>query len=353
MACRIQRDNGAVCFGTALASVSEMTDTPNDRLGELSGAVRESMHRFLDVYEPLRSELYRYCRYLTRSPWDAEDLAQDTLARAFVTLGRMGRAPENPRAWLFRVASNAWIDEMRRKRLPEAEAETRAWNEPRAPREAAATLIARLSPQERAAVVLKDVFDFTVEEIAETLSTTTGAVGAALHRGRRKVLAPEPEEHRVPAPGALNEFCDAFNARDLPRLTALLLDTATVEVVGVSTEYPSGKAGSGILSGMLFGSERLAEADTRGGIEARYIQGILPSPPRSEVRSLRGEALLLIWYDHTDGEAVRAINRIETEGARVCRILNYFFTPDFIADVCREIDVPYRLNGYRYWLSGC
>ena len=73
--------------------------------------------RFLETYEPLRSPLYRYCRYLTRSPWDAEDLAQDALARAFVTLARMnGQEPANPRAWLFRIASNLWIDATRRHR---------------------------------------------------------------------------------------------------------------------------------------------------------------------------------------------------------------------------------------------
>src|SRR5256885_13608045 len=83
---------------------------------DLPLAARRSWDRFLDTCEPLRSELYRYCRYLTRSPWDAEDLAQDTLARAFVTLARMGQEPANPRAWLFRVASNLWIDEMRRRR---------------------------------------------------------------------------------------------------------------------------------------------------------------------------------------------------------------------------------------------
>ena len=74
------------------------------------------MASFLDVYEPLRSELYRYCRHLTRSAWDAEDLAQDTMARAFATLGRMGQAPPNLRTWLFRVASNRWIDQMRKAR---------------------------------------------------------------------------------------------------------------------------------------------------------------------------------------------------------------------------------------------
>jgi RNA polymerase sigma-70 factor (ECF subfamily) len=72
----------------------------------LGGAVHASWRRFLDTYEPLRPDLYRYCRHLTRSPWDAEDMAQETLARAFVSLGIMTEPPKNPRAWLFRVASN-------------------------------------------------------------------------------------------------------------------------------------------------------------------------------------------------------------------------------------------------------
>jgi len=322
-------------------------------LSELSGSVQRSWHRFLDVYEPLRGELYRYCRYLTRSPWDAEDLAQDTMARAFVTLGCMGQAPPNPRAWLFRVASNLWIDQRRRMgEQPVVVLEEAISQEPRAPREAAGTLLVRLSPQERAAVVLKDVFDLTLDEIAEALSTTTGAVKAALHRGRGKLVEPAPAEPRVVTPGALDAFCEAFNARDLDRLTALLLDTATVEVVGVTTQYGPEAARNTVFPGMLYGSERLAQADTRGGIDPRYIQGALPSSPRGEVRIHRGEAILILWYAHTDGEAVRAVNRLEIDGDRVSRVRNYFFTADLIADVCRELDVPFRINGYRCCLSG-
>ena len=134
---------------------------------ELPHVVQSSWRDFLDTYEPLRSDLYRYCRHLTRSPWDAEDLAQDALARAFVTLGQMGHAPPNPRAWLFRVASNLWIDRTRRGKREEpltAEvAEAGASREPMAAREAAGTLLGQLSPQERAAVVLKDVFDLPLE----------------------------------------------------------------------------------------------------------------------------------------------------------------------------------------------
>ena len=328
--------------------------TPENPSSALPAAVQGSWQSFLQLYEPLRPDLYRYCRYLTRSPWDAEDLAQETLMRAFVTLGLLGHAPENPRAWLFKVASNGWIDQKRRQReLPEGDAEAVSTSEPRDAREAAGTLIGRLSPQERVAIVLKDVFDLGLDEIAEALSTTPGAVKTALHRGRGKLVDPEPSESRVPVAGALDAFCEAFNARDLARLTALLLDSATVEVVGVTTQYGPNAARNGVLHGMLHGSQRLAEADTRGGIEARYMQGVLPLPPRAELRVHRGVPLVLLWYSHTDGEAVRGINRLDSDGSRISHLRNYFFTPDFIAEVCRELDVPFRLNGYRYWLTGC
>ncbi len=321
---------------------------------ELPATVQGSWHRFLDTYEPLRTELYRYCRHLTRRPWDAEDLAQDTMARAFVTLGQMGQAPPNPRAWLFRVASNLWIDQMRRRReepVGEPAVGDARTPDPIAAREAAGTLLGQLSPQERAAVVLKDVFELSLEEIAHALATTTGAVKAALHRGRSKLVEPDTEEPRTPPPGAITDFCAAFNAGDLDRLTSLLLDTAAVEVVGATTQYGREAARRTVLYGMLFGVQRMATADQNGGIEPRFMQGVLPSPPRVEAREHRGEWILLHWYAHHDGESVRAVTRLEVDGDRVARLQNYFFTPDFVSDVCGELGVPFRANGYHWYLQ--
>lgn len=313
----------------------------------LASAVRGSWHEFLAAFEGLRPDLYRYCRHLTRSPWDAEDLAQDVLARAFVTLGKLGTAPPNPRAWLFRVASNAWIDQQRRPRdateIPAAASAV----DPRATREAAGTLIARLAPQERAAVVLKDVFDLPLEDIAEALATTTGAVKAALHRGRGKLLDEPLADDRVPTPAALDAFVTAFERRDLGAVTELLLDAAVVEVVGVTTEY--GKQGN-IAWGMMFGSEKLAIGV---GVAPPFVQGALADPPRREVRVHRGEPIVLAWYAHVDGEYVRAIDRVELAGDRVSRVRNYFFTPDVLAEVCGELGVPFRSNGYLFSLGGC
>ena len=43
----------------------------------------------------------------------------------------------------------------------------------------------------------------------------------------------------------------------------------------------------------------------------------------------------------------RAFTLVEAEGERLARVRNYFFTPDAIAELCRELGVPFRGNGYR------
>ena len=86
---------------------------------ELPDALRDELraawHRYLDLVAPLRPALHRYCRRLTGNLWDAEDLVQETLLRAFGTLGSLHQRVENPRAYLFRAATNVWIDTLRRR----------------------------------------------------------------------------------------------------------------------------------------------------------------------------------------------------------------------------------------------
>jgi RNA polymerase sigma-70 factor (ECF subfamily) len=313
--------------------------------------VQKSWHGFLETYEPLRPDLYRYCRHLTASPWDAEDLSQDTLARAFVTLAQLGQSPPNARAWLFRVASNLWIDRMRRRWREQPLAgevtETQVEGDPRSAREAAGTLLGQLAPKERAAVVLKDVFDCSLEEVADALSTTVGAVKAALHRARGKLVEPPPAEPSAPTPAVLDAFCAAFNAGDLERVTALLLDTGSVEVVGATVRYGQEEARRTVLQGMLFGVQRMARL-AADALDPRYA-GVIPSAPRVEAYPHRGGWVLLHWYAHDEGEAVRALTRIEIDGDRVAHLLNYFYSPELIAEVCGELGVASRTNGYRWW----
>ena len=176
--------------------------------------------------------------------------------------------------------------------------------------------------------MLKDAFGFSLEEIAEALSTTAGAIKAALHRGRGKLVDPELEEPPPVAPAVLDAFCEAFNARDLDRLTALLLDTATLEYRGFRLERGAEAVREGTLRGTLFGCP--------DGAPEPVV------PPRCEVRAHRGESIFLWW----SGEEVHAVVRFEVEDDRIARLRTYYHAPEVLAEVCSELQVPFRTHGY-------
>jgi RNA polymerase sigma-70 factor (ECF subfamily) len=314
-----------------------MTDTQTPLFSE----VRRPWRRFLEEYEPLRGDLYRYCRFLTRTPWDAEDLVQDVLARAFVTLGGANEAPPNPRAWLFRVASNHWINQTKRWRRTVADgAEPTVEPDLRGPREAAGSLVGQLAPQERAALVLKEVFDFSLEEIAAALSTTTGAVKSALHRGRGKLVEPDESRIGVAPPPVLDAFCAAFNARDIDAITALLLEDVMLEFPGLHTDFGR-EAARGALGATMFHAFAFVAPEWR--------HGLAEASARFELRTHRGEPLVIAWWRDDDGEAVRAFARLECADGRIARMCTYFHTPEAVTEVCRELGLPCRTNGYRFW----
>ena len=81
---------------------------------DVAGPLRTLRARFDSEVLPYRPDLWRYCQRLTGSAWDAEDLVQDTLQRAFAGLASLWQ-PVHPRAWLFRIATNLWIDRYRRE----------------------------------------------------------------------------------------------------------------------------------------------------------------------------------------------------------------------------------------------
>lgn len=89
--------------------------------------------------------------------------------------------------------------------------------------------------------------------------------------------------------------------------------------------------------------------DERGGMPPELFGGYLQTPPRCEVRAYRGTPILLFWFEHDAGPMVRTVMTAETDGIALLR--KYFFTPDLIADVCSELAVPFRVNGYRFWLD--
>ena len=131
---------------------------------ETAKLLRAAWFRYLDTVGETRPALYRYCRRMTGNIWDAEDLLQDTLLRGFGAIGRgdvSSKAAQvrGPRAYLFRIATNLWIDQMRRRQLITSSLSGSDDSSPGERSiqalEAASLLMSQVAPQERAAVVLQ------------------------------------------------------------------------------------------------------------------------------------------------------------------------------------------------------
>jgi RNA polymerase sigma-70 factor (ECF subfamily) len=102
-----------VRLGVRPRNCLQTTDVPAILGDELQDEARRLRARFEAAIEPHRESLWRYCRRLTGSIWAAEDLAQDTIARALGRLAHFGQVL-NPWAYLFRIATNAWLDQQKR-----------------------------------------------------------------------------------------------------------------------------------------------------------------------------------------------------------------------------------------------
>jgi RNA polymerase sigma-70 factor (ECF subfamily) len=165
---------------------------------------------------------------------DGEDVVQDALFRAYRSLETFDESrPLTP--WLFRIAHNQCIDFLRSRGVRE-EAEAAAAQpdfvdpgEPPGPAIGPAIehLVLNLPPKERACVLLKDVFEYSLEEIAELVDSTVGGVKAALNRGRSKLasLGTRPAPPRIATPEnreILHLYVETFNRRDWDGLRELI-----------------------------------------------------------------------------------------------------------------------------------
>ena len=315
-------------------------EVPDALRDELRGA----WHRYIDLLAPLRPALHGYCRRLTGNLWDAEDLVQDTLLRAFGTLGSIHHQIRNPRAYLLRTATHLWIDTVRRRGTEAAvlarEAAPAASNAPPAGavRDAGATLLQWLAPQERAAVVLKDAFEMSLEEIAEVLATTPGAVKAALHRGRTRLRELEDATSRRPVPSTalVDRFVAAFNASNLSELVALMLGDGSVENVGCGVEFgPDFERPDGWFHKAVYGHP---EWPAEFQYESRRVERAL----------FQEEPLVLGLVTRRGREALEQVLRLEEREGRIVRLRGYAFCPETMREVGAELGLRVRTGLYRY-----
>jgi RNA polymerase sigma factor (sigma-70 family) len=217
--------------------------------------LQEGRRQFLALVDEVRPELHRYCARMTGSIAEGEDVVQDTLARAYYELPELKEMPAL-RPWLFRIAHNRALDYLRHYERRMSEPLEAAMDfagdaalEPEsalAREDAVRTAVSRfleLPPAQRSCVILKDVLEYSLEEIAAMLEQSVPAIKAALHRGRTRLreLSAVPEQTtatRTASP-ALARYAALFNARDFDGVRAMLVDDVKLDLV--SREKRSGR----------------------------------------------------------------------------------------------------------------
>jgi RNA polymerase sigma-70 factor (ECF subfamily) len=264
---------------------------------------------FLETVQALRPKLLRYCARMTGSVLDGEDVVQDALFQAYRKLETYDDArPLGP--WLFRIAHNRCIDLLRRRGVREdAEAgaagdDAVAAVDPPGPAlgRAVERLVLGLPPMERACVLLKDVFDYSLEETAALVGSTVGGVKAALNRGRAKLAAaPAAPPRRAASPDSerlLRLYVERFNDRDWDGLRALIAADARLRVADA-------------FSGPLGGSPYFG----------RWARVAVPW--RMAAGTIDGEPAVIILKRVDDRWVPKSAIGLELTGDRVTRIRDF------------------------------
>jgi RNA polymerase sigma-70 factor (ECF subfamily) len=214
-----------------------------------------------DLVEQWRPELHRYCSRLMGSIIEGEDVVQDALAKALVATNDLPDLP-SLRAWLFRVAHNRALDLLRARSVRMAEpievAEGVVDNESSDPMEvllheeatqAAMARFMEIPIPQRSVLILKDVLDEPLADIADLLGLTLDSVKAHLSRGRVRLREANLAEYPVPKVSAVvAHYVSLFNNGDWNGLRALLASDVQLK----QSSYPIRKGAADV--GNFFGA---------------------------------------------------------------------------------------------------
>ncbi|MFZ5810317.1 MAG: RNA polymerase sigma factor [Chloroflexota bacterium] len=177
----------------------------------LDQALRGDAEGFLHIVDAYQRAVYNLCYRMLGNVEDAEDAAQETFMRAYHNLKKYDRS-RSFATWLLSIAAHYCIDQIRKRRMqfvslddlpniqiPDGTPAPESLISKREEQIRVQAILKTLSPLDRAAVVMYYWYDFSYEEIAQSLSLTVSAVKSRLHRARRDMA--EEWQHQYPSSG--------------------------------------------------------------------------------------------------------------------------------------------------------
>lgn len=163
----------------------------------ITQAQRGNSEAFSKLVEACQTSVFNLCYRMLNDPYEAEDAAQETFLRAYNNLRRY----DNSRpflTWLLSIAAHYCIDQIRKRRMNILSLDEAVYLDPPdtalgpepslsmgEEQKRVRLLLDKLSPQDRAAVIMLYWYDLSYDEIAEALSMTVSAVKSRLHRARQ------------------------------------------------------------------------------------------------------------------------------------------------------------------------